>query len=137
MTDRFPHPYSIANAKAFIEFATADEPVHMFAIDIDGKVVGGIGVHPQHDIYSKNAEIGYWLAEPHWGKGIVSRALNEIVEFAVATYDINRVFARLYGTNIKSQKVLEKAGFTLEARLVKTNFKNGEYLDELIYSVRR
>lgn len=64
MTDKFPHPYTEEHANAFIAFANSDEPVHIFAIDIEGQAVGGIGIHPQDDIHRKNAELGYWLAEP-------------------------------------------------------------------------
>lgn len=137
MTDGFPHPYKEENGKAFIEFATKDNPIHIFAIDVNGEAIGGIGVHPQNDIHKKNAELGYWLAEPFWGKGIASKAVLQLLDFAFKTYDIERVFARPFGTNIGSQKVLEKCGFILEARFEKTLFKNGEFLDELVYSVRR
>ena len=137
MTDRFPHPYTVADAKSFIEFANGDEPVHLFAIDINGEAVGGIGIHPQEDVFRKNAELGYWLAEPFWGKGIITRAVTQMINFAFNTYDINRVFARPFGTNKASQRVLEKAGFKLEGRFEKTLVKNGEYLDELVYAVRR
>lgn len=137
MTDGFPHPYTKENGKAFIEFATRDNPIHIFAIDVNSEAVGGIGIHPQQDIYKKNVELGYWLAEPFWGKGIVSKAVLQMLDFAFKTYDIERVFARPYGTNTGSQKVLEKCGFKLEARFEKTLFKNGEYLDELVYAVRR
>ena len=117
--------------------ATIDDPTHIFAIDIDGHAVGGIGIHSQSDIFRKNAELGYWLAEPYWGHKITTRAVKIIVDFAFATYDINRVFARPFGTNIASQKVLEKNNFILEAKLEKVLIKNDEYLDELIYAVRR
>ena len=137
MTDRFPHPYTVDDAKSFIEFANRDEPVHIFAIDINGEAVGGIGIHPQEDVFRKNAELGYWLAEPFWGKGIITKAIIQMIEFAFQTYDINRVFARPFGTNKASQRVLEKAGFTLEGRFEKTLCKNGEYLDELVYALRR
>jgi len=137
MTDGFPHPYTIENGKAFISFATKDTPVHIFAIDVNGQAVGGIGIHPQSDIHKMNAELGYWLAEPFWGQGIITRAIKEIIDLAFKTYDIDRVFARPFGTNKVSQRVLEKCGFILEARFEKTLFKNGEYLDELIYAVRR
>ena len=80
----------------------------LFAIDVNGEAVGGIGLHPQTDIHRKNAELGYWLAEPFWGKGIVSKAILEIIEFGFKTYDIDRIFARPFGTNAASQKVLEK-----------------------------
>jgi RimJ/RimL family protein N-acetyltransferase len=137
MTDGFPHPYSAEIGKAFIAFATKDDPVHIFAIDITGKAVGGIGIHPQQDIMRKNAELGYWLGEKYWGNGILTRAIPQMLDFAFKTYDINRVFARPFGTNFASQRVLEKTGFSLEAKLEKTVFKNGEYLDELIYAIRR
>lgn len=137
MMDGFPHPYTEDNGKAFIAFATKDDPIHIFAIDVEGEAVGGIGIHPQADVQRKNAELGYWLAEPFWGKGIITNAIKLVIEFGFKTYDINRIFARPYGTNIGSQKVLEKAGFVLEGRFEKTIFKNGEFLDELVYAVRR
>jgi len=137
LTDAFPHPYTIENGKSFIAFATKDDPIHIFAIDIDGQAVGGIGIHPQSDVYKKNAELGYWLGEPFWGKGIMTKAIQQMIGFAFKTYDINRVFARPFGTNIASQRVLEKTGFKLEAKFEKTFFKNEEYLDELIYATRR
>ncbi len=137
MTDWFPFPYTNEAGKAFIEFATKDYPIHIFAIDIEGRAVGGIGIHPQTDIFRKNAELGYWLAEEFWGNGIISKAIPQMIKFAFETYDIKRIFARPFGTNIASQKVLEKNGFKLEARLEKTIFKNEEFLDELIYSYKR
>lgn len=137
MTDQFPHPYGVENGKAFIDFATKDSPIHIFAIDVEGEAVGGIGVHPQGDVQRKNAELGYWLAEPFWGKGIITKAIPQIIDFAFKTYPITRVYARPYGTNLASQKVLEKNGFKLEARFEKSLFKNGEFLDELVYAIRR
>ena len=137
LTDAFPHPYTIADAKRFIEYSLKDNPIHFFAIEVNSEAVGGIGIHPQTDVHKKNAELGYWLAEEFWGKGIVSGAVKEMVEFAFNTYDIDRVFARPFGSNIASQKVLEKSGFILEGRFEKTIFKNGEYLDELVYAIRK
>ena len=137
LTDKFPFPYSENSGRAFIEFATKRDPIHIFAIDINGQAVGGIGIHPQDDIHRKNAELGYWLAEPFWGKGVISNAVKQSVDFAFDTFHIARVFARPFGTNLASQKVLEKNGFVLEGRFEKVLFKNNEYLDELIYAVRR
>jgi len=105
MTDGFPNPYTPEKGKAFIEFATKDNPVHIFAIDVDGKAVGGIGIHPQSDIMKKNAELGYWLGEDYWGHGIITKAIKEMIEFAFNTYDITRLYARPFGTNTASQKV--------------------------------
>jgi [ribosomal protein S5]-alanine N-acetyltransferase len=137
MTDAFPHPYYRENGKAFIEFATRDNPVHIFAIEINGESSGGIGIHPQSDIYRQNAELGYWLAEKYWGNKIISRAIPQVVDIAFNKFNIERIFARPFSTNLASQKVLEKSGFKLEARFEKTIIKNGILLDELVYALRR
>ncbi len=137
MTDQFPFPYTEASGRAFIVFATKDNPVHIFAIEADGQAVGGIGIHPQGDIHRRSAELGYWLGEAFWGRGIISNSIIQAVQFAFDTYDIDRVFARPFGSNIASQRVLEKNGFTLEARLKQTLIKNGVMEDELVYAIRR
>lgn len=137
LTNKFPHPYTLENAKAFIQMAMSYQPTQIFTIDVDGNAVGGIGVHDHDDVYAKNMELGYWLAEPYWGNGIITKAIQQIVSYAFETFDITRIYARPYGPNLASQRVLEKAGFTLEARLEKTFFKNGVFLDELIYAVRK
>jgi len=138
MTDRFPHPYSEKDGRGFIEFATTDDSAHIFAIEVDGEAAGGIGIHFQHDIYRKNAELGYWLGEPFWGHGIISRAIQQVVDFTFQNdNEIDRIFARPFGSNTASQKVLEKNGFSLEARFVKTLIKNGGLQDELVYAICR
>ncbi|MCA0334280.1 MAG: GNAT family N-acetyltransferase [Bacteroidetes bacterium] len=137
LTNQFPHPYTIQDGKAFIEYATKDDPIHIFAIEVNQEAVGGIGIHPQSDIFIKNAELGYWLGEPFWGHGIVSKAIKQIIQFGFSTFDIERIFARPYGTNFASQKILEKNNFLLEGRYNNILYKNGEYLDELIYAIRR
>ncbi|WP_373492842.1 GNAT family N-acetyltransferase [Aquiflexum sp.] len=137
MTDKFPFPYTETNGKAFIELVTKDDPIHIFAIEYNGQAIGGIGIHPQDNIHKRNAELGYWLGEPFWGQGIVSIAIQQILNFAFETYDIDRVFARPFGTNTASQKVLEKNGFLLEGKFEKVLIKDGDLLDELIYAIRR
>ena len=137
LTNQFPHPYTIQDGKAFIEYATKDDPIHIFAIEVNQEAVGGIGIHPQSDIFIKNAELGYWLGEPFWGYGIVSKAIKQIIQFGFSAFDIERIFARPYGTNFASQKILEKNNFLLEGRYNNILYKNGEYLDELIYAIRR
>lgn len=137
LTDAFPYPYTIENGRAFIEMATENTPRNVLAIEINGQASGGIGVHPQKDVYRKNFELGYWLAEPYWGQGIISKAIVQMVDYAFTNFDMYRIYARPFGHNVASQKALEKAGFILEARFEKTFFKNGAYVDELIYAVRR
>ena len=137
LTNQFPHPYTKKNGEAFIAMATKNNPPNIFAIAINKEAVGGIGLHPQQDIHCKNAELGYWLAQPYWGKGIITNAIREIVAYGFKTFEIDRIFARPFGNNIGSQKALEKAGFTLEGKFDKALYKNGEYLDELIYAIRK
>ena len=137
MTDIFPFPYTKTDGISFIDFANQENQNHIFAIDIDGEAVGSIGLHLQNDIYKKNAELGYWLAETFWNNGIMSKLITIIVDFGFNNCDIQRIYARPFGTNIASQKCLEKCGFLLEAKLQNTLFKNGEYFDELIYSIRK
>ncbi|MFY7880509.1 MAG: GNAT family N-acetyltransferase [Lacibacter sp.] len=137
LTDQFPYPYTEDKGKAFIEMATQHHPVRIFAIDMNGQAVGGIGIHPQQDIYRRNAELGYWLAEPYWGQGIMSHAIKSAVNYAFDTLDIDRVFARPFGSNIASQKVLEKNNFILEGRFEQVLIKAGVLEDELVYAIRR
>ena len=137
MTDRFPHPYSEEAARKFIEFTLTHAPLQINAIEIDGEAAGGIGIHPQEDVMRINAELGYWLAEPYWRKGVVSRAIPMMIEYAFNNFDIRRIYARPYGNNLASQAVLEKCGFKLEGRFSKTILKDGELLDELIYAIRK
>ncbi|MCW3103156.1 MAG: family N-acetyltransferase [Bacteroidetes bacterium] len=137
LTDKFPYPYTAENGKAFISFAMQGDPVNIMAIDINGEAVGGIGIHPQSDIQRKNAELGYWLAEPFWGKGIITRAIRQMTDYGFANFDITRIYARPFETNTASKKALEKNSFVIEGRFEKTLYKNGEFLDELIYAIRR
>ncbi len=137
LTNKFPHPYTREKGEAFLAMATASDPAHIFAILVDGEMVGAIGIHPKDDIECNNAEMGYWLAEPFWGKGIMSTVVPQMVDYGFQHFPINRIFARPFGSNTGSQKVLEKAGFQLEARFDKTLIKNGVLEDELIYAVRR
>ena len=137
LMDVFPNPYTEENGKAFIEIATKNIPPNILAIEINGEAAGAIGLHPQNDIYRKNAELGYWLAEPYWGKGIITEAIKQMVDYGFGHWDFTRIYARPFGSNIASQKALQKAGFVLEAKLEKTIFKNDEFHDELIYAIRR
>ena len=134
MTNGFPHPYTQEDGEAYLSMIAHDNPTQVFTVEVNGEAVGSIGIFPQSDIHEKNAEMGYWLAEEYWDTGIMTKAIQEIVEYGFQTFDIGRIFARPFSTNLASQRVLEKAGFTLEARLKKALFKNGEFIDEIIYT---
>ncbi|TCD07159.1 N-acetyltransferase [Pedobacter frigidisoli] len=137
LTNKFPFPYQDEDGEAFIELALSHRPLQIKAIVINDEVVGSIGVHPLSDIYSRSAEMGYWIAEPFWGKGIVPLAVKEMLKYGFETFDIERIFARTSHVNLASQQVLKKIGFILEAELKGTIFKYDEYFDELIFSFRK
>lgn len=137
LTDQFPYPYSKEDGINYISAIKNDNPTKVFAIVVEGEAAGSIGIFPQTDIHAKNAEIGYWLAEEYWGKGIMYKAIQQMVDYGFSNFDITRIFARPFGSNRQSQRVLEKAGFTLEARFEKALYKNGEFIDELIYAIRK
>ncbi|MGB0917552.1 MAG: GNAT family N-acetyltransferase [Flavobacteriales bacterium] len=137
LSDGFPHPFTEENGKRFLKIFVESETDLFLCIDVNGEAVGSIGIHSKKDVHRKNAEIGYWLAEPFWGQGILSRAIPQAVNLAFEKFDITKVLACPYGENRGSQRVLEKCGFVLEARLKDNIFKNGRYQDELIYTVNR
>lgn len=137
LSNKYPFPYTKDHGIAFINLALSASPQEIFAIVINGEAVGSIGVHPQTDFYCKNAEMGYWLSETFWGNGIVPEAIKLMVNYGFKTFDITRIYARTFDTNIKSQRVLEKTGFTLEAELKGTLYKYGTIYDEMIYAIRK
>lgn len=137
MTDLFPHPYTEENASHFIQMATSHEPTKVFAISLEGNLIGAIGIHPQTGIMRLNAELGYWLAEDYWGKGFMTRMVSQMVKYGFSTFDITRIFARPFGSNIGSSKVLEKSGFELEATIKGNIIKFDMIEDEKIYAIRK
>ncbi len=131
LKDTFPHPYTIEEAHGWVKIA--QNSPETFAIVVDNKAVGGIGILLKDDIYCKNAEIGYWLGEAHWSKGITSSAITEVVEYTFKTYDIHRIYAGVFEYNLASMRVLEKSGFHKEAILKQSLFKEGKLYDEHIF----
>jgi len=130
LKDIFPHPYTLADAYEWVKIA--QDSYDFFAIEVEGKAVGGIGILRKEDIYRKNAEIGYWLGEDYWGKGIISACIKDVVNYTFANVDVHRIYAGVFEYNYASMKVLEKAGFHKEAILSKSLFKEGKLYDEHI-----
>ena len=137
LTNGFPHPYTIEHAHSFIQMVLQHQPTQIFAIVVDDEAVGSIGLHLQSDIMCKNIELGYFIGEAFWGKGIMTEAIRKIVDYGFKNFEIVRIFARPFGNNLASQRVLEKAGFTLEAQIEGNIYKNGAFQDELIYAIRK
>ena len=134
LRDRFPHPYTRRDGREFIHLARSQRPETMFAIEVDGEAAGGIGFVPHSDVERVSAEIGYWLGEPFWGRGIISEALAAVTRHAIEVHHLTRVFALPYARNIASCRVLEKAGYVLEARLRRSAIKDGEVIDQMQYA---
>ncbi len=134
LRDDFPHPYTIDDADQFIKHARSAEPTLRFCIEKDGLYVGNIGLHPQEDVYKRNAEIGYFIGEDFWGQGIASQAVQLIVAYGFEQLDFHRIFAGVFSYNSASKKVLENAGFTFEGASIEAVYKNGELHDELRYA---
>ena len=137
LRDRFPYPYTTADARNWLDSVIGFEPETNFAIDVAGEAVGGIGFVLQHDVGRRSAEIGYWLGEEFWGRGIVTEALIAVTEHAFANYDLCRLYAHVFDWNGASARVLEKAGYELEGRMRKSVTKDGQTIDQLMYAIIR
>ena len=137
LRDRFPYPYTINDARTWLDIVVGFKPETNFAIDVAGEAVGGIGFTLQPDVGRRSAEIGYWLGEEFWGRGIATDALRAVTDYAFKKFDVCRIFAHVFEWNGASARVLEKAGYTLEGRLRKSVTKNGQTIDQLMYAVIR
>jgi RimJ/RimL family protein N-acetyltransferase len=137
LRDAFPHPYTPADAARWIEIANTTEKVTNFAIEVDGAAAGAIGLVLRDDVFRRSVEIGYWLGQEYWGRGIATEAVRAVTDYALANFDVCRVYAGVFEWNPASMRVLEKAGFKLEGRLRKAVTKDGQTIDELIYAVVR
>jgi ribosomal-protein-alanine N-acetyltransferase len=137
LKDRFPFPYTAADADTWIGHVATQTPATAFAIVVDGAAVGGIGIELGTDVHRRSAEIGYWLGEPFWGRGIATEALRALTDYAFATFDICRLEAGVFDWNPASARVLEKAGYTLEGRARSAVVKDGRLGDRLLYALVR
>lgn len=135
--DRFPFPYTLKDAEIWVRVAGADRNMINLAIEFEGQAVGGIGLVFKQDVYRRSAEIGYWLGEDFWNRGIATRAVKALTSyiFKQEQFDINRIYAGIFEYNTASARVLEKAGYQLEARLRKSVTKDDKTVDELIYAI--
>lgn len=135
LRDRFPHPYTLGHARQFIRSVAEARPITMFAVVVGDEAAGGIGFTPGSDVERYTAEIGYWLAEPFWGRGITTEAVQLVSEYAFRTCNLLRLFAVPFADNVRSNRVLEKAGYLLEATLHASSVKNGEPRDQTLYAL--
>ena len=134
LRDRFPHPYTPAHAEAFLRRVSETVPETSFAIEVDGRAVGGIGFVLHDDVERVSAEIGYWLGEAYWGRGIMTEAVTAMTRYAIETHALTRVFAVPYEWNAASLRVLEKAGYVCEGRMRRSAIKDGRVVDQYLYA---
>jgi RimJ/RimL family protein N-acetyltransferase len=135
LKDRFPHPYERSDAEAWIAHCLAemDRPRNL-AIVVEGQAVGGVGVEPFGDVQRLTGEIGYWLAEPFWGRGLATTAVKTWSAYAFEQFGLERLQATVFEGNAASARVLEKCGYLLEGRLKRNVIKDGRILDSLLYA---
>ena len=134
LRDRFPHPYTRGAALAFLRYATSSERPANLAIEVDGEAVGGVGYVPGADVERYSAEVGYWLGESLWGRGIATGALVLLTAHVFESENLLRCFALPFADNAGSIRVLEKAGYTLEGILKSSSVKFGKPRDQAIYA---
>jgi RimJ/RimL family protein N-acetyltransferase len=133
MSDTFPHPYTLEIAQRWVARGHIDFGGDNWAIDFQGEAVGGCGVDKEQGPFRCNAEIGYWLAEPFWGRGVGTQVARVLAEYAFSLPDVTRVYAPVHAYNPASMRVLEKNGFMREALLRKSAFKNGAVIDRVCW----
>ncbi|UOE49727.1 GNAT family N-acetyltransferase [Mucilaginibacter sp. SMC90] len=135
LRDRFPYPYTIDDALFWIKLVKDQQPLTSFAIVINGEACGGIGVELFNAESRINAEIGYWLGEAHWRKGLMSEAVKLVTKYAFEHFPLIRIEAGVYDKNTASMRVLEKAGYVKEGVLRKSIIKDAEVMDKHMYAI--
>lgn len=136
MSDAFPGN-DVSKWTAFIRMANENPFAFYRVIEVDGNFAGSVGVLICNDILRMNAELGYWIADKYKCRGIMTEAVKQMVQMVFDQFEVNRIFATPFGNNYASHRVLEKAGFTIEAIFEKIYIKNGMKQDELVFAIRR
>lgn len=138
LRDAFPHPYTIEDGRRFIARALQMSPRTFFAIEVAGRVAGGIGYMEHGDVERIGAEVGYWLGYGFWGRGIATAALRLVTEHAFrVNAELQRLYAVPYSSNPASARVLAKAGYRCEGTLRRSAIKDGKILDQWMYAILR
>jgi ribosomal-protein-alanine N-acetyltransferase len=135
LSDRFPFPYTRKDARRFIRsMGRAPFPPTQFAIVLQGEAIGGVGFERGKELERLTGEVGYWISEAHWGQGYTTEAVRALAEYAFSRFDLVRLEARVLEGNPASERVLEKAGFTLENTKRRGAFKDGRVMDLHLYA---
>ena len=139
LRDGLPCPYTVRDAEEYITsmLAADRDKTVAFAITVDGEVAGSIGVFRGENVHARTAEMGYYIGEPYWGRGIMTRVVQKTCDYVFSHTDIIRIFAEPYSFNVASCRVLEKAGFQFEGTLRQNAVKNGRITDMKLYAILR
>jgi ribosomal-protein-alanine N-acetyltransferase len=134
LRDRFPHPYSRADADAYIAHAAKRSPQTSFGIVAGGEAIGTISLMLGEDIARRSAEVGYWIGREYWGRGIATDALRAATRYAFDSLGLARVFAVPFASTAASARVLEKAGYAREGVMRQSAIKYDRLIDQLLYA---
>jgi len=137
LRDRFPFPYEMEQARTFLGWLAKQPSPTVWAIEVAGEASGGIGIEQHTDVERVSAEIGYWLGESVWGRGIATEALIAVTAEAFKRFDITRLYALPFADHAASVRVLEKAGYVREGHLRRSAIKNGKVRDQLLFAAYR
>jgi len=137
LRDRFPFPYEIEQARTFLGWIAKQPSPTVWAIEVNGEAAGGIGIELHTDVERVSAEIGYWLGEAMWGRGIATEALTAVTAEAFKRFDITRLYALPFADHAASVRVLEKAGYVREGHLRRSAIKDGKVRDQLLFAAYR
>jgi RimJ/RimL family protein N-acetyltransferase len=129
--------YTVDEAAAWIDLVRTQTPECQFSIACDGAIIGGIGLDLQPDVYAHSAELSYWIATPHWGRGHATRAVAALTDHAFFRLGLTRLYARVFDGNAPSQRVLEKCAYQLEGHMRCAVLKDGCYADQFLYAKLR
>ena len=131
--DRLPFPYSEKDAKEWIRLVKKQPIVTTFCVEVNGEVAGSVGFTLKEDVYRKNVEIGYFIGEEYWGKGIATEAVRQLIKYIQKSFDVVRIYAEVFEYNKASMKVLEKNEFYMECIRKKAAIKNGVIMDDYVW----
>lgn len=131
--DHFPHPYTVGDALKWVEHTSQQTPLQNMAIVVNGEIAGGIGLTPKEDVHRKSMEIGYFLGEQYWGKGMATIAVSMLLSYIAENFDVVRIYAEVFEHNKSSMRVLEKNGFHLEGISKRSIIKNQVIMDAYVW----
>ena len=139
LRDGLPFPYTEQDARDYIAAmrSTEENSTFAYAITQNDHAIGSIGAFRQNNIHRQTAELGYYLAEEYWGRGIMTEAIRQLCGIVFDTTDILRIYAEPFAYNTGSRRALEKAGFAFEGLMKNNAVKNGKVLDMALYSLTR